>query len=385
MEQNPAIHILYLSKWYPTAADPMPGLFVRKHALAAVSAGYRVTVVHVSQLQHPLGALEEHFNEGSLTEYIYYLPKSKGISGVFKQLKVWEKAMQLVHEAQGKPDLIHAHVLTRLGFLAWWLSVGSGTPIVVTEHWSRYFRENMQYTGFLRKRITEWVVKKAAAVTVVSQRLAVAMHKQGLKFNPVILPNVVDTNLFKLVNIKSEVKTIISITCFEEKSKNLSLLLRAFKKLHSVHPEVRLKLVGEGADLEWTKALVETIDLKNSVEFTGLLEGKVLADALSNASCLAISSKYETFAIVAYEALSCGVPVVATDVADLSLHIPPEWGEIVPVGDESALFDALLKVLETNSPWPEADMHQFVDTHYSEKAAAQVLNEVYTAALTKRR
>jgi len=385
MALNDAVHILFLTKWYPTAADPMLGLFVKKHALAATAAGYRVTVVYLTHLQHPEGKQQEFYTEGFLTEHIYYLAESSGIKRTFQLLRTWERAMRAVLTHQGKPDIIHAHILTRHGFLAWWLGVGWHIPFVVTEHWSRYYPENFQFTGAFRKRLTRWTVKKAAAVTVVSHRLVRAMHAQKLDFNPLILPNVVDNKLFKPSTHKSDPKTIVSITCFEEKSKNLNLLLRAFKKLHQRHPEVKLQLIGDGADLAWTKERAELLGLQDAVIFSGMLQREALADALSGATCLTISSNYETFAIVAFEALSCGVPVVATDVADLTLHVKPEWGEILPLGDEDALFEKLLKVLENPLAWPEADMHAYVDAHFSEKVVAQIMDQLYTNVLKVKR
>lgn len=384
MALNNPIHILFLTKWYPTAADPMLGLFVKKHAQAATAAGYRVTVVYLTQLQHPEGKRKEFNNEGLLTEYIYYLNGGSGIGQIFQQMRTWEMAMRKVLRRQGKPDLIHAHILTRQAFLGWWLGLGWHIPFIVTEHWSRYYPENHQFSGAFRKHLTRWIIKRAAAVTVVSQRLAHAMHHQKLDFEPFILPNVVDTNLFRPSIQKSSSRTIVSITCFEEKSKNLNLLLQAFKKLHQFHPEVKLQLIGEGADREWTGQRAELLGLQHAVIFSGMMQGQALADALSRAACLAISSNYETFAIVAFEALSCGIPVVATDVADLSLHIKSEWGEIVPPGNEAALSEKLLRVLQ-NPVWPQKDMHQYVNANFSEKVVAQIMDQLYTNSLKAKR
>lgn len=385
MDKSNAVHILFLTKWYPTAADPMLGLFVKKHALAATAAGYRVTVVYLTHLPHPQGKQYDYHAEGLLSEHIYHLPDSRGIKRTSQLLLTWEKAMQAFVSQEGKPDIIHAHVLTRHGLLALWLGVGWHIPYIITEHWSRYYPENFQFSGAMRKAITRWVVKKAAAVTVVSNRLVRSMHATGLNFDPLILPNVVDNRLFKPSLHKSNPKTIVSITCFEEKSKNLNLLLRAFKKLHPLYPEVKLQLIGEGADLEWTKERVESLGLQQSVIFSGLLQGETLAKTLSGAACLAISSNYETFAIVAFEALSCGIPVVATNVADLALHLKPEWGDIVSPGDENALFEKLLRVVESPNAWPKADMHAYIDSHFSEKAVAKILDQLYVSVLKVKR
>ncbi|KAF5029233.1 D-inositol-3-phosphate glycosyltransferase [anaerobic digester metagenome] len=376
MTKHNKAHILYLTRWYPTAADPMLGLFVKKHALAATAAGYRVTVVYVTYLPHPEGKRQEIHTEGLLTEYIYHLTKPAAGTGIVQQLLTWEKAMRTVAHRQGKPELIHAHVLTRHGFLAWWLGAGWHIPFLVTEHWSRYYPENFQFNGAIRTQLTRYVLKKAAAVTVVSHRLADAMRTLNLKFNPKILPNVVDTSIFKPLAGKQQSKTIVSITCFDEKSKNLDLLLRVFKRLLQHFPDFKLQLIGDGVDLDWTRQRAEFLGLKDKVVFSGTLQGEELGRALAGAACLAVSSNYETFAIVAFEALSCGTPVVATNVADLASHIKPEWGAIVPPGDENAYLEELIRIIQ-KPQWPVDDMHKYVKTNFSEIAVSGILDDLY--------
>ena len=382
MEPGQPRHILYISRWYPSKADPMLGLFVRKHAQAAASAGFKISVAYtvpaLTIKSRDLFSTEIH-SGNNLTEVIVCYRPADGISGVTRQLIAWNLAIKTAVKQNGRPQLIHAHVLTRVALLAYWYSWRWNVKFMITEHWSRYFAENFQYKGWLRKLLTRFVVQKAAKITVVSNRLAASMQKQSLGRNFVLLPNVVDTELFNIAERTAEKPRIVSISCFEEKSKNLKMLIDAFSLLIEEKKEVELVMIGEGADLEMIKTYAFDKKLSSeSIRFTGMLQGQALATELQQASCLALTSNYETFAIVAYEAMACGVPVVATDVADLHDFITRDSGRIVPLGNTIAFADALKEVIEHPSDFDRAAMRLKVEQQYSFAAVADKLSELYS-------
>lgn len=382
MNTDQAKHILFIPRWYPSKADPMLGLFVRKHAQAAVSAGYKISVAYAEPgltiKSRELFSTEIR-SENNLTEVIVSYRPADGISGITRQIIAWNLAVKTAVQQNGRPQLIHAHVLTRTALLAFWYSMRWSIKFVITEHWSRYYAENFQYKGWLRKVITRFVVRKAAKVTVVSNRLAASMKQQSLGGNFILIPNVVDTGLFNITERVAGKFRIVSISCFEEKSKNLKMLIDAFSLISEKKKDVELVLIGEGADLEMIKRYAFEKQLPSgSIRFTGMLQGQALANELQQASCLAITSNYETFAIVAYEAMACGVPVVATDVADLQTFIKMDSGRVVPVGDSIAFADALQEVIEHQSDFDRVAMRFRVEYQFSFVAVADKLSELYS-------
>lgn len=374
--------ILFIPRWYPSEEDPMLGLFVKKHAVAATNAGYRVVVAYAVPLRS--SHTDQNFDlrlieSDKLLEVIVGYNNTGGISGIFRQFMAWRKAVQKAFEVAGKPDLIHAHILTRTGIIALICSWFYKIPFVVTEHWSRYYPQNLQFKGLVKRSLTQLVLRRARKTTVVSNRLVDAMKNCGLKFNPGILPNVVDTDLFVSGNkIDSPKKRIVSITCFDEKAKNLFLLLDAFKIIREESDSVELVLIGDGLDRLKTIEYAASLGFQpNDVLFKGTLENLELVDELQKADCLALSSNYETFGIVVFEALACGVPVVVTDVADLAIHIEPEMGRVVPVGDVTAFKNALLDVLNHPESFDPEIMRSFVLKNYSPEAISQQMRNLY--------
>ena len=58
----------------------------------------------------------------------------------------------------GQPDMCHVHVLSRTAVLALYLKTLHQIPYLITEHWSRYFPQNVKkgsYKGFFRKIFTK--------------------------------------------------------------------------------------------------------------------------------------------------------------------------------------------------------------------------------------
>ncbi len=369
-------HILYLSRWYPSDADPMLGLFVRNHARAAVQAGYQVTVAYITaskEKEKNLLRVSTDIDD-NLTEVIVYY-KSSGVFNPLLQLLAWIRAVRVALETNGKPDAIHANILTRSAFIAMILSMWYKVPYMITEHWSRYYDENPDYKGFVRKIFTQMVIKKASAVTVVSKRLYKAMRRNGLNFNQEILPNVVDTDVFRINENRNKTFRFISISCFEEKSKNLKMIIDAAVRLEDTDSDFQIVFVGNGTD----RKLIEQYagDKAVAAVFTGTLSPEGAASVLGQSHCLVLSSNYETFGIVAYEALLSGIPVIATDVADLSEVIDSKNGMVIPVGDTAALVAAMLEVKQNYQKYDPLLLRESVVGICSNASVSGRLNQLY--------
>jgi D-inositol-3-phosphate glycosyltransferase len=99
--------------------------------------------------------------------------------------------------------------------------------------------------------------------------------------------------------------------------KGVDRLLQAFARLKHLHP-LRLMVVGGGGkqDLAHRRLLElsRTCGIGDRVTFTGRIDQADLPPYYSAANLLALPSSYESFGMVALEALACGTPVAATRV-----------------------------------------------------------------------
>jgi glycosyltransferase involved in cell wall biosynthesis len=138
---------------------------------------------------------------------------------------------------------------------------------------------------------------------------------------------------------------IVSVGRLEEQ-KDLSTLLRSFALVNRVRPATRLILVGRGSKREDLLALADSLGIDDVVSLPGYVENAYAY--MGHASVFALSSKYEGLPTVLIEALACECPIVATDCPSGPREILSngEHGTLVPVGDVTALRDAILSTLE---------------------------------------
>jgi D-inositol-3-phosphate glycosyltransferase len=141
--------------------------------------------------------------------------------------------------------------------------------------------------------------------------------------------------------------------------KGLDTLLRAMCELKEVEPELSktLSLVviggdedGNGADLaeelECLDQLKDEVGISDLVAFVGSRAQDTLPYYYSAAEVVIVPSYYESFGLVALEAMACGTPVIASRVGGLQHTVEDGLtGFLVPAGDPEALAEKLSVVL----------------------------------------
>ena len=373
-------HIVFLARWYPHRYDPMFGLFVQRHAEAAALFN-DITVVYCQQTtdNRQQTSSKEKFeivrtNENNVdTIRVYYKKPKNKILSLIRFYRANMKALKLCR----KPDLIHVHILTRLGVIAWIQKILHNTPYIITEHWSRYLPGN-DFGGFLRKLFTKIVVRNAETVTTVTENLAIAMRNHGLKNDKyVVLPNVVNLDMFHISKRNNNPCKIIHISCFEDKSKNISGLLESLKIIDNKGIDFKCKLIGEGMDLNLMKEKAKELQIINKVSFTGLLQGQALADELSSGDFLVLSSNYENMPVVILEALASGLPVVSTNVGGIKEMIDDTKGILVEPRNKEALTEAMIKMIETHKNYDANYLRNSVIEKYGYESVGRFLDSIY--------
>jgi glycosyltransferase involved in cell wall biosynthesis len=133
--------------------------------------------------------------------------------------------------------------------------------------------------------------------------------------------------------------------------KDFPTLIRAFAQVRTTRP-VRLLVLGEGQERSGLEALVTELDLKEDVSLPGFVENPYAY--MARASVFVLSSRWEGLPTVLMEALCCGAPLVATDCPSGPREIlrDGQYGQLVPVGDTTALAQAIEVALADNRPSP---------------------------------
>jgi glycosyltransferase involved in cell wall biosynthesis len=380
------LRVLYLPKWYPNRYDPMPGLFIQRQA-EAITPFCDVAVIYVHPDPHCPNETEAEFSEENEVRVlrVYYKTAEGKPSFTRKALNLWRfyrahlKAFHSIRKFA--PDIIHAHILTRIGFIGLRIAGQIKVPLVVSEHWSRYFTGNNTYQGWLRKLVTGFVIDKSAAVVAVSEPLREAMQQCGLtSSNFRIIPNVVDSASLVPTSsgAKNTVKTMVHISCFEDKSKNISGFLLSLKALSELRQDFVCLMIGTGPDWYDMKEYAGFLRIPESmVQFPGLKTGAEFADLLGTADFSVLSSRYETFGTVVVESLVCGVPVVATKVGVAPELINSSNGMLIPPEDEPAMTAALGRMLDDCRNYDRDLIMSGIGNKFSRETVGQQLVSLY--------
>lgn len=119
-----------------------------------------------------------------------------------------------------------------------------------------------------------------------------------------------------------------------EPLKGLDILLEAVSLLED-SADTRLMIVGgsleDDAELERLKGLSEELGIHEKVTFTGSVPQDMLPDFYSAADVFVLPSYYESFGLVALEAMACGTPVIVSRVGGLKTFIKQgETGYLIP-------------------------------------------------------
>ena len=381
--------ILFIARWYPDRHDSMLGLFVQKHG-QAVQQFHDVTALYVTAdaTLPPGKIITDHQVFEGISEYrIYFGKYHNRLYNAFAYAKNYIEAINTIKKNSGLPDLVHVHILSRSAFPAMWLKLTRDIPYVITEHWSRYLPVNVAkgaYPGRLRKIFTKLAVAFSEGVTTVTQNLADAMVKQGLKNKYVITPNVADIHDFhpEPNPIAYEVKKLIHVSCFDEPAKNVKGIINVFSKIAAQRTNVILEVIGDGRDYhEVVEYANQTGLVGNRIFFRGLVTGPPLSEAMRTAEALVMFSNYENLPCTIVESLCCGVPVISTDVGGIREHVQPEFGTLLSAGNEEQLKRAIENSLDHPEKFNRVAMRKYAEVHFSMEALGRQFNDIYSSIL----
>ncbi len=167
------------------------------------------------------------------------------------------------------------------------------------------------------------------------------------------------------------------------RAKNHTLLIHAFGEIQKLSPQSQLILIGDGPlrkDLENLAGELKL--LPPQIYFMGKRSDVI--EILSLCDCFILPSLWELHPVTILEAMSVGLPVIATDVGGVSdTVIDSETGFLVPPNDEKALTEAMLRILRDREKGRLMGLRgkETVDKRFSQRQAAEAIERVYWKAL----
>jgi teichuronic acid biosynthesis glycosyltransferase TuaC len=134
-------------------------------------------------------------------------------------------------------------------------------------------------------------------------------------------------------------------------AKGIEELLEAFASLATRRPNLRLAFVGDGPGGDHLRSKSRHLALEDRITMNGACSSQGVAQWLAAATVLALPSYNEGYPNVVIEALSCGRPVIATNVGGILELVNEESGILIAPRDSRALAAAIEKAM--NRGWDE--------------------------------
>lgn len=135
------------------------------------------------------------------------------------------------------------------------------------------------------------------------------------------------------------------------KRKRIDTLLEVFALVVKEFPQARLVRVGGQFTAEQVK-MIEKLGISRSIKVLPFIDREVLAAVYRRAALVLQPSESEGFGLPVVEAMACGAPVVASDLAVLK-EVGGEAARFCPVGDVEAWRKAVVGSLCERADYPD--------------------------------
>ena len=212
--------------------------------------------------------------------------------------------------------------------------------------WQRF--TTRRWFGFLRMQVR--VVKQLPAVLTVSHNSKIDINAQmGVALSRLtVVPVGVDQDVFKPYDDVVKKKGRLMVTSSSDvPMKGLVPLLEAIAKLR-VERDIDLIVIGQPQPKGRVAMALERLGLTDIVTTITGVSDEELARLYGEAEIAIVPSLYEGFSLPAIEAMSCGVPVVATTGGALPevVGTSGETGLLVEPNNPEALVTAIGRLLD---------------------------------------
>lgn len=350
--------VLMACQNHPDPYNPYWGTFIQRSIDSIVKSGVETEAIIPRPYSIPIEMLPySHFSKLPLSDssglyhkhyprYFYFPPKklfygSSGDSYLKHVTKYAKKHLEA-------PDVIHAHHVYMDGYGMTCLSKEWEVPLVMVEH------------GTILKMVLNWksmhnkIIKTlncADHIMCVSSDLLSIALKNGISEDKLsLVPIGVDieifrkkdsTNLKNLLGIDLSTNIVLYVGRLVP-LKGLKYLINAIPSILRKNPNTLFVFAGQGSQRKELESLCSIKNILKNVSFLGGINSKKLVDWYSVSDIFVLPSLSEGRPTVIYEAMSCEVPVVASDVGGIPEQVKNGYnGYVVPPKDSKSLADKI--------------------------------------------
>jgi glycosyltransferase involved in cell wall biosynthesis len=250
------------------------------------------------------------------------------------------------------PDVLHAHYLIEHAFYA---TSANFRPYVVSAWGSDVLVEPARSP--INRAIARFTLGRASLATANNRHMAREMVvKLGIErawVQHIVLGveraflGVEGASVNAQPPAAGRAPTIVSTRSLDSPLYNIDVILRAMARVRERLPAARLIVAGGGRLRPRLESLVERLGLGEAVQFAGQLDQQAFRRALLDAEIFVSVPSSDATSVALLQAMAVGCyPIVSDLPSQQELIDQPVQGLRVPVRDEAALAEAILRALD---------------------------------------
>lgn len=284
-------------------------------------------------------------------------------------------------------DILHVHFAYPAGFAGVLLGKILKRRIVLSVRGTDIndFPRNL-----LLRILIRYTLKNVEEIIAVGNALKEKVSNLGIDTHKItVIPNGVNLNIFKSISKKTardrlgidiDSKVILNVGNLV-KVKGVEYLLKAFKEIYYSNSICKpvLIIIGTGPLYNTIKKIICDFGISDNVILKRYVTHEEIPLWINSSDVFCLTSLNEGRPNVLYEAIACGIPVVATNVGGVSeIIVSSDLGELVPPRNVIEIKNALERVL--NKAWDNQSIRKYALSHSMAKYSEEVVKVYHRAA-----
>lgn len=389
------MNIFIIPSWYPSKDKPIEGIFVKEQveALAELYPENNFMISHsenfflsISEINKSINKFrkfreaEAQYQKIKENLFKFYNPVitwTAKLGGEIKNIVTTQIVNFLrAKEIFGNIDLIHAHVSYPGGFAAMKLKEKFNVPYVITEHMGPFPFESYLKKEMLSDKIS-LPLQNADRIISVSNFSAGEIKSFGIN-TPVVIPNMVNENIFAPQNFENITEKIefLTVTTFIKK-KGIEELLESILLSAGKSSKFFFTIAGTGHMDKYIEGFILKNNLKDKVKLIKDPSREEIVELFRRCDVFLLPSRYESFGIVYIEAMACGKPVIATDCGGPSDFVNKVNGLLVEVGNVDQISEAITFMAQNINMYDPKVIREFFINNFSRKVVCSKIVSCY--------
>ena len=309
------------------------------------------------------------------------------ISGRFG---IFSKILNLRKLTSNSSGIIHAHLPEAEIISA--LAKRKNSTFVISRHFGGVFYP--KHPGLLSRLLSRICISRSSAVIAISNAVKeylteskelpkncnISVVYYGFEPNNFTQANLKVKNEFDV--LREPHTLIIGSVARLSPEKDLSTFLKGFSLAFKNNSNIKALIAGSGPELDSLVLLSKQLEISHKVVFLGKTQN--IANLMKIFDVFVLTSRFEGFGMVLLEAMSIGLPIIASNVSAIPEVIGNGGpGLLFKAGDEVALASNIQELIDSAKKREvlSRDGRVWVQKFSAEKMAFQILS-IYTEILT---